>query len=170
MLRGKATDPRRTSITRSSLREMVRDAYFCEDLQDCVSDITFATTSLLELLNATQPKPDLDYFSAESRLICLDATKNSTRLYTRLDSNLRMFQLLRSFSESQNVQILGLLASVFLPLPLASGLLSMQTRVADLHLLLHGFFWRCCLSWHYCTHDRHYFASLCSTRRAVEEI
>lgn len=42
--------------------------------------------------------------------------------------------------EAQNVRLLSILASIFLPLSLASGLLSMQTRFSDLHYLLYDFF------------------------------
>jgi hypothetical protein len=137
------TDPRRTLVTKQSLQEVVMDAYFYDELQECVSNLTFATLSLLELLSIkhkAQPSLDFDYVATETRAVCSDLTKSSTRLSARLDSHLRLFQLLRSFNESQSVRVLGLLASIFLPLSLASGLLSMQTRLADLHFILYDFF------------------------------
>lgn len=42
--------------------------------------------------------------------------------------------------EAQNVRLLSILASIFLPVSLACGLLSMQTRFADLHVLVYDFF------------------------------
>lgn len=136
----RATDPRRTIITKSLLQGIIRDAYFYNQLQDCVSDLTSIISPLLELLDINfAAKPDFKYLAAEMRATCIDLTKSSTRLSTRIDSHLRQFELLRSFNESLSVWLLGLLASIFLPLSLASSLLSMQSRLAELHFILYDF-------------------------------
>lgn len=140
LFRERVTDPRRTIITNSSLQEIIRDAYFYEQLQDCISDLTSATESLLELLQISLgSQQEFKYLATETRATFADLTKSSTRLSTRLESHLRLFELLRSFNESLSVWLLGLLASVFLPLSLASSLLSMQSRLAHLHFLLYDF-------------------------------
>jgi hypothetical protein len=142
LLRESVTDPRRAAISLSSTQDIVRDAYFYEELQGCVSDLSFASLTLLELLSINFRNPSrtsFDYLAVDTRAICSDLKKSSDRLCTRLDQHIGLFQLLRSFKESQGVWILGLLASVFLPLSLATGLLSMQTRLVDLHLIFYDF-------------------------------
>ncbi|KAH3982314.1 hypothetical protein HBH70_020990 [Parastagonospora nodorum] len=136
------TDPRRTMISLSSTQDIVRDAYFYEELRGCVSDLNSASSILIELLSINfrnSSRTSFDYLAVDTRAICSDLKKSSDRLCTRLDQHVSLFQLLRSFKESQGVWILGLLASVFLPLSLATGLLSMQTRLVDLHLIFYDF-------------------------------
>ncbi|KAH4214055.1 hypothetical protein HBI56_016630 [Parastagonospora nodorum] len=142
IFRETVTDPRRTTISISSTQDIVRDAYFYEELQGCVSDLSSASLTLLELLSINFRSPSqtsFDYLAADTRAICSDLTKTSNRLCNRLGQHIELFQLLRSFKESQGVWILGLLASIFLPLSLATGLLSMQTRLVDLHLIFYDF-------------------------------
>jgi hypothetical protein len=136
------TDPRRTTISIPSTQDIVRDAYFYEELQGCVTDLSSASLTLFELLSINFRSPSrtsFDYLAADTRAICSDLTKTSNRLCTRLGQHIELFQLLHSFKESQGVWILGLLASIFLPLSLATGLLSMQTRLVDLHLIFYDF-------------------------------
>jgi len=142
LLRESVTDPRHAAISLSSTQDIVRDAHFYEELQGCVSDLSFASLTLLELLSINFRNPSrtsFDYLAVDTRAICSDLKKSSDRLCTRLDQHIGLFQLLRSFKESQGVWILGLLASIFLPLSLATGLLSMQTRLVDLHLIFYDF-------------------------------
>ena len=61
-------------------------------------------------------------------------------LSATLENHLRLFELSRGVHDAQKIELLSILASVFLPLSLATGLLSMQTRFADLHYLLYDFF------------------------------
>jgi hypothetical protein len=56
-----------------------------------------------------------------------------------LETTFKYSELSRRMEEASNVQLLTVLASIFLPLSLGCGLLSMQTRFADLHLLLYDF-------------------------------
>ncbi|PVH98582.1 hypothetical protein DM02DRAFT_615709 [Periconia macrospinosa] len=49
-------------------------------------------------------------------------------LSATLENHLGLFELSRSMHEAQKVRRLSILASVFLPLSLASSLLGMQTR------------------------------------------
>lgn len=125
-----------------SNQDMIRDAYFYEELQGDVSDLNSASLALLELLGTNFRTPlhaEFDYLAADTRAICADIAKSSSRLCARLEHHMSLFQQLRSFREAQGVWVLGLLASVFLPLSLATGLLSMQTRLVDLNLILYDF-------------------------------
>jgi hypothetical protein len=127
-------------LTQNIVRDVINDAYFYKKFQECVAILTSATLPLLELLCIEFASiNEFKYAAAELRAMCEDLNRSSAQLTTRLESNMRLFELLRSFHESSKVQLLGLLAAIFLPLSLASSLLSMQTRLTDLHYLLYDF-------------------------------
>jgi hypothetical protein len=127
-------------LTQNIVREVINDVYFYEKFRECVAALTSATLPLLELLCIDFASiTDFEYTAVELRAMCEDLKRSSNQLTTRLESNMRLFELLRSFHESSKVQLLGLLAAIFLPLSLASSLLSMQTRLTDLHYLLYDF-------------------------------
>ncbi|KAF5610631.1 uncharacterized protein FSUBG_2892 [Fusarium subglutinans] len=58
----------------------------------------------------------------------------------RRDHDLKYLELDRDINQTRGVQQLALLATIFLPLSLAAGVLSMQTRFKDLGTLLYDFF------------------------------
>jgi hypothetical protein len=127
-------------LTQNIVRDVINDAYFYEKFRECVAVLTSATLPLLELLSIDfASNNEFKYAATELRALCEDLKRSSAQLTTRLESNMRLFELLRSFHESSKVQLLGLLAAIFLPLSLASSLLSMQTRLVDLHYLLYDF-------------------------------
>ncbi|EDU41272.1 conserved hypothetical protein [Pyrenophora tritici-repentis Pt-1C-BFP] len=112
------TDPRRHSIHLSSLQDARSDACFYEQLQNCVLDLTSATKDLLELFDIDfAVQSDFSYLATETRAICSDLIRTSNKLCARLESHLRLTELLCGFKEPLNVWKLGLLASGFLPLP-----------------------------------------------------
>ena len=133
-------DPRRTSLTKDSTGQVISNAHFYAQLDECVSALTSATLPLLDLLHIDYPtSPDLKYLAAETQAVCADLSRGSARFRSRLDNNVRLFEIKRGYKDSKRARHIGLLAVVFLPLSLASGLLSMQTRLADLHYLLYDF-------------------------------
>jgi hypothetical protein len=69
----------------------------------------------------------------------LNIKKAALRFSTRLDQHLKFFELSRNAQDSLSIWILSLLAGIFLPFSLATGLLGMQTRFTDLHYLLYKF-------------------------------
>lgn len=140
LFRESMMDPRGNTLTKNSIREIINDSYFYTKLQECVTNLDTAALSLLELLHVDYSNSnDFKYLAAEVRAICTDMSRSSTQLSTRLESSVRLFELFRNFDESLNVRLLGLLAAVFLPLSLASSLLSMQTRLKNLGYLLYDF-------------------------------
>ena len=56
-----------------------------------------------------------------------------------LERRLKIFELSKNAQEQARNWLLSILASVFLPLSLATSILSMQTRFVDLHFLLYDF-------------------------------
>ncbi|KAF1976836.1 hypothetical protein BU23DRAFT_13068 [Bimuria novae-zelandiae CBS 107.79] len=75
----------------------------------------------------------------EVRGLCAEIEKNSAAFSQRLESRLKLLEFGRARYESSHLQLLSLLAAIFLPLSLASSILSMQTRFADLGYLLYFF-------------------------------
>lgn len=56
-----------------------------------------------------------------------------------LEHHLKFLQLRRDIQQSNSTWMLSVLASIFLPLSLASSVLGMQARFVDLHYLLYDF-------------------------------
>lgn len=56
-----------------------------------------------------------------------------------LEHHLKFLEMRRNIDESSNLRMLTVLATIFLPLSLACGILSMQTRFEDLSYLLYDF-------------------------------
>jgi hypothetical protein len=70
---------------------------------------------------------------------CAQLTKLISRTLDRRDQRYNLFLKNLSIDDSTSIKRLTILAAIFLPLSLASGILSMQTRFAALHLLLYDF-------------------------------
>ena len=70
----------------------------------------------------------------------MELDKSAESISKRLDDQLKLIEIGRSLRESSGLWLLSVLAVIFLPLPLASSLLSMQTRFVDLYYLLYDFF------------------------------
>jgi hypothetical protein len=76
----------------------------------------------------------------ELRGLCREASEQLQNFSDRLDHDMKYLELARNINQNRDVQQLTLLATIFLPLSLASGVLSMQTRFKDLGTLLYDFF------------------------------
>jgi hypothetical protein len=140
----KRMDPRRISLTPSILNEVTEDVLFCEYVHETSFDITQLVGSSVDLLSATLEKDIADGTAFRGlqiaiRIECQAQDSLASRLVERLESQLKFFGLFREIQESTSIRLLTLLASIFLPMSLASGILSMQTRFASLHYLLYDF-------------------------------
>lgn len=76
----------------------------------------------------------------ELRGFCREANEQLQKFSDRLDHDLKYLELARNINQTRGVQKLRLLATIFLPLSLAAGVLSMQTRFRDLGTLVYDFF------------------------------
>ncbi|KAK7981435.1 hypothetical protein PG988_003673 [Apiospora saccharicola] len=77
--------------------------------------------------------------SADIRGLSSGVKDEMSALTTELDHQLRYLEMRRGVRESNDLWVLTILASVFLPLSLASSILSMGTRLVDLGTLLYDF-------------------------------
>ena len=137
-------DPRKTSLTESILKELITEALFCEDMQESSIGSIELVRSMLDILSESLADGLVDSrafrsLRAEARVECSAQERMARRMVERVHSHIKFFELSRNVHDGLSLWLLTLLASIFLPLSLASGILSMQTRFADLHFLLYDF-------------------------------
>jgi hypothetical protein len=130
-------DPRKMSLTRSVLAAVMADAFSCEDLREHSLIVVGLLDSLLDIIPESMGdkwmnSSALRRLCAEVRAECSAQTRLITRIAERLESHLRFFERFRAINDSVSIGLLTLLACIFLPMSIASGILSMQTRFADL--------------------------------------
>ncbi|KAH8717047.1 hypothetical protein GQ44DRAFT_624219 [Phaeosphaeriaceae sp. PMI808] len=138
------SDPRRANLTARMLAEITRDAYFYEEVSERVSNLAGAIDALVESLKLQPMNTDetrqFQSLAVDLQSTCTDLKRIMATLSATLENHLRLFELSRGIQDAQKVRLLSILASIFLPLSLATGLLSMQTRFANLHYLIYDFF------------------------------
>jgi hypothetical protein len=124
---------------------MSKDSYFWEQIHHVITGFVVAVGTLLDVSNLIEagdlPKVrEFRELLIEIRGICIALDKSSESISTRLEGRLKFIEVGRSLQESSGLWILSVLAVIFLPLSLASSLLSMQTRFVDLRYLMYDFF------------------------------
>lgn len=137
------SDPRLVTLTGSMLVEITRDICFYEEVKERAAELAGAVDALVEslkihLVGATD-YCDFQCLAFELQFTCTDLKRTIATLLATLEDHLRLFEPSRDMHEAHNVRLLSILASIFLPLSLACGILSMQTRFLDLHYLLYDF-------------------------------
>ncbi|KAF2690804.1 hypothetical protein K458DRAFT_63229 [Lentithecium fluviatile CBS 122367] len=137
----RTVDQEGTGVNPLLLKAISKWIHLYDEMNREISEVAVVTDSLLSMLllehgPSMMPLRRLD---VELRGVCGDVNRRSSSLSTRLQSRLQLFDMSRNISESSSLWLLSLLASIFLPLSLASSLLSMQTRLVDLHYLLYDF-------------------------------
>ncbi|KAL8897099.1 MAG: hypothetical protein Q9207_007383 [Kuettlingeria erythrocarpa] len=103
-------------------------------------DVTEATASHLELEFTGSPPPiGLAEYVFECRSSSAQLARLSRDNMERYQAGWDTYREVLNVHESQAVKRLTMLATIFLPLSLASSILAMSTRLVDLHLLLYDF-------------------------------
>lgn len=120
------------------------DANLFKSLETMAEDLTSTLETLLDVVKAgfeenTDGASDFNILSADLRGLSSDLRRKAGDLPTTLEHHLTFLEMRRSISESNRISMLTILASIFLPLSLACGILSMQTRLKDLNYLLYDF-------------------------------
>lgn len=138
------SDPRKATLTVPMLAEITRDICFYEEVKERVGELAGAVDALVEslkiLLADADNYRDFQCLTIELQSTCKDLQRTMAILSATLETHIRLFEVSQGMHGAQNVRLLGILASIFLPLTLTSGLLSMQTRFSNLHYLLYDFF------------------------------
>ncbi|KAG7406669.1 hypothetical protein Forpe1208_v013799 [Fusarium oxysporum f. sp. rapae] len=142
-----ATDPSLAELRQWNLKTIIKRSYEYRDLAEMGRKLISTTESLIDVARSISPvidsPPHANKFIAidmELRGFCREANEQLQKFSDRLDHDLKYLELLRNINQNRGVQQLTLLATIFLPLSLAAGVLSMQTRFKDLGTLLYDFF------------------------------
>ncbi|KAL3485579.1 hypothetical protein BJX62DRAFT_242801 [Aspergillus germanicus] len=119
----------------------ITQPYLYHGVKEVVQNLVAGTHALLDVLATVDESARVLSSSSatEIRLTCTDMESRAQRLLDRLDHNVRVFATIRSSREASRVPVLTLLASIFLPISAATGILSMQTRLTALKGVLYDF-------------------------------
>jgi hypothetical protein len=136
-------DSRTSALQPYLLNEITADSYLYKEFGLTVSQLISLLESLLNTvsvaLNLETDDRVFGTLAADIRGMCSDISTKTAEMPTSLEHHLKFLQLRRNIQESNSLWTLSVLASIFLPLSLASSVLSMQTRFVDLHYLLYDF-------------------------------
>ncbi|CVL08812.1 uncharacterized protein FMAN_14616 [Fusarium mangiferae] len=142
-----ATNPSKAELRQWNLKTIIKRSYEYRDLAEMGRKLMSTTESLIDVVRSMAPVVDTplhtNKFMAiemELRGLCREASEQLQNFSDRLDHDLKYLELARNINQNRGVQQLTLLATIFLPLSLAAGVLSMQTRFKDLGTLLYDFF------------------------------
>ena len=137
-------DPSTTTFTQPILNEITSDTRLWEQVCAFSRLNTELLESLADFLSATADNWMIDQqafrtLRTEIRLFCSAQGVLASHITQRFERIVRDFELCRGIQDSSSTWLLTLLASIFIPMSLATGILSMQIRFADLHFLLYDF-------------------------------
>lgn len=138
-------DSREVELRRWNLKAIMTDSHLYRQFASLAAELTTTTESLLDVVLALEDSEEQDVaelavLGAEIRGSSKDIMTRLSRLSDDLEHNLQLLRLSKDMNQSGNVQMLTLLATIFLPLSLSAGVLSMQSRFKDLGELLYDFF------------------------------
>ncbi|KFY58501.1 hypothetical protein V497_04801 [Pseudogymnoascus sp. VKM F-4516 (FW-969)] len=140
------SDPRGATLKIFMLAEITRDLCFYEEVKDRTREVFGAVDALVDslkilLVDSTNYR-DFLCLAVELQSTCTDLKRTIAALSKTLDDHLRLFELSRGLHEAQNVRLLSILASIFLPLSLAltiSSFLVGMVKDVQLGLTILGF-------------------------------
>ncbi|KAF5578969.1 hypothetical protein FPANT_9779 [Fusarium pseudoanthophilum] len=142
-----ATNSSKAELRQWNLKTIMKRSYEYRDLAEMGSKLISTTESLIDVVRSMSPVVDTPLLTnkfmaidMELRGLCREASERLQNFSDRLDHDLKYLELARNMNQNRGVQQLTLLATIFLPLSLAAGVLSMQTRFKDLGTLLYDFF------------------------------
>lgn len=131
------------ALTTKFLQEIASISNYADRQHSEVKAVSLVVEALLDVLSLSLEKSvEFQKLNRELRAISNSLTIHTGDLAPRMEARLKFFEISRNIQESTSLWLLSLLAAIFLPLSLASSLLSMQTRLTELHYLLYDFF-RC---------------------------
>lgn len=137
------SNPSRTIVTREVLHISLCDFHNWRYIGGLCEIFATSFQSFLDAMHLRDDVRDQREYQTliiELRARCVLLGNATRHVTTSMDDTLRYIELGRSHRESLHVQMLSMLAIVYLPLSLASSVLSMQTRFMDLGWLLFDFF------------------------------
>ncbi|KAK2030812.1 hypothetical protein LX32DRAFT_637870 [Colletotrichum zoysiae] len=149
-------DPRRFKVKEWHMRSIVEDAYRLNQFRTTGNQILTTIEALADIAGVAAksvafgpPSPQDGPAEAESTTFhptaiiifhCREVKAILDELDSNIENDLKLLNLSREIGQTNSVKRLTLLATIFLPLSLAAGILSMQTRFRDLGVLIYDFF------------------------------
>ncbi|KAM0421344.1 hypothetical protein ACHAPT_010876 [Fusarium lateritium] len=140
-------DPAWAELRRWNLKEITKHSYEARNLREMGQELVTTAESLIDVVKASvtvsgaaEKMTKFMAIETELRGSCREMRERLQKLSDVLDHDLKFLELARNVNQTRGVQQLTLLATIFLPLSLAAGVLSMQTRFKDLGSLLYDFF------------------------------
>ncbi|WYZ35388.1 hypothetical protein EsH8_X_000035 [Colletotrichum jinshuiense] len=139
-------DPQYSRLRSWTIKAINTDSAIYRQLSSSATNITSTCESLLDIVGAMdkptdgEPNTELLCIFADVRSCCQEVTERLTGMSDELQHYLNLLSLSWNVNQSNNVKILTLLATIFLPLSLSAGILSMGTRFKDLGYLIYDFF------------------------------
>jgi hypothetical protein len=134
-------DPRKFQLREWLLKEITRDFGHCQQIKEVGHDLATTLESLIGIVKAVVPEGHGNFAELEPvlRAFCKDMVSRLDRLSHGMENDLKFLDLARNITQVNSVQRLTVLATIFLPMSLAAGVLSMQSRFKDLGVLLYDF-------------------------------
>lgn len=127
-------------VTTQTLEKIATISNQADRLHDEVKSVATVADSLLDMLSPLfRDSNSFGRLEKELRAMSKILISSTEDLVPRLETKLRFLETNRNIRESTSLWLITLFAAIFLPFSLASSLLSMQTRLADLHFLLYDF-------------------------------
>lgn len=143
-VRGPRVDSGRFKLLPHLLDEVITDGNLFKGLEAMAEDLMSTLDALLGVVGVGFEGGDggaseFNTVAADLRGLSSDLRRKAGDLPKTLAHHLHFLEMRRSIRESDRLSMLTILASIFLPLSLACGILSMQTRLKDLNYLLYDF-------------------------------
>lgn len=139
-------DPQYSQLRSWTIKAINIDSAIYRQLSSSAKNITSTCESLLDTVGAMdkptdgEPNTELLCIVADVRSCCQEVTERLAGMSDELQHYLNLLSLSWNVNQSNNVKILTLLATIYLPLSLSAGILSMGTRFKDLGYLTYDFF------------------------------
>lgn len=138
---------RRSKLLPQVLESVTHDAYMYKEFAALADSYATDLESLVDVVGAvpglcsSDPTHTtlLQHLVAELRGLCSEFRRSTAHMPNILEHHLKFLAMRRNIEESSSLRVLTVLVIIFLPLSLACDILSMQTRVKDLHYLLYDF-------------------------------
>ncbi|KAG6363779.1 hypothetical protein INS49_008882 [Diaporthe citri] len=126
------------------LDEVITDTNFFKELEAMAEDLASTLEALLGVVGVgfeghADGAPEFNTVAADLRGLSSDLRRKAGDIPKTLAHHLHFLEMRRSIGESNRLSMLTILASIFLPLSLACGILSMETRLKDLKYILYDF-------------------------------
>lgn len=135
---------RRSELGPKLLDESITETNIFKNFEGTAEELSSALESLLDIIKAGYEDTSGDpkgiiTIAADLQGLVSDLGRKAGEMPRLSAHHLKSLEMRRSMQGSDDLYSLSVIASIFLPMSLACGILSMQTRLMDLHYLLYDF-------------------------------